>query len=69
MFSTFKRIPPQASDGPGGGGARPQEDPGHVPVLRGWQQDSLLPPLGRLAGTSLTRSGNFFNRQYIISWF
>ena len=26
--------------------ARPKKDRRHVPVLRGWQQDSLLPPLG-----------------------
>ena len=26
--------------------ARPKKDRRHVPVLRGWQQDSILPPLG-----------------------
>ena len=26
--------------------ARPEKDRRHVPVLRGWQQDSILPPLG-----------------------
>ena len=28
------------------GRARPPKDQRHVPVLRGWQQDPLLPPLG-----------------------